>query len=145
MLKIRKVFVPLRGISLYISFLCSSNIRRGLFEFSSPYEELVYIWKKITKRNTFLQKSFRPLTRNQSIYLSIVNIVSEDLGVKFSSPYEELVYISTNNCSFYTKKNSIRFSSPYEELVYIFEGLEQLSKIQLELGFRPLTRNQSIY
>ena len=59
------VFVPLRGISLYIrtfpkgvSFLCFD-------EFSSPYEELVYIWAKDMTWVVFLSiEGFRPLTRN---------------------------------------------------------------------------------
>ena len=63
------VFVPLRGISLYIESTPTEGESGENTEFSSPYEELVYIYMK---------KNKRMLGQNQ---------------FWFSSPYEELVYI----------------------------------------------------
>ena len=63
--------------------------------------------------------SFRPLTRNQSIYYQKIKVISQKILIMFSSPYEELVYIF---------------------LYFLYES-HSLSK----LSFRPLTRNQSIY
>ena len=66
-MKVLLIFIPLRGISLYI--WQARDARRRFRIFSSPYEELVYI------------SSFK-------FCFFIV------FGIWFSSPYEELVYIS---------------------------------------------------
>ena len=82
-------------------------------EFSSPYEELVYI-------------------------IQIVVFAHTDRANEFSSPYEELVYIDDRNIVNVQVEN--QFSSPYEELVYIGILYTMCSTFDVN-SFRPLTRN----
>ena len=139
--------------------------------FSSPYEELVYIFRivrhKVVSNEIRQLQSFRPLTRNQYIYcvmrakgylpkfLSFRPLTRNQyiyylqakllqcLLQRFSSPYEELVYIL--NHMVINNYISRLFSSPYEELVYILCVNNKNRDMPNTANFRPLTRNQYIY
>ncbi len=87
-----KVFVPLRGISLYIGKLINADLNGALV--------------------------FVPL-RGISLYMLKGFDCKLFLPIRFSSPYEELVYIFIEINSCVVGISTKLFSSPYEELVYI--------------------------
>ena len=70
----RTGFRPLtRNYSIYVAalYICAAILIK---KFSSPYEELLYIFTKKSLSSGLLATSFRPLTRNYSIYNSILDI-----------------------------------------------------------------------
>ena len=137
-----KVFVPLRGISLYIYPMVLEGVELDSSKFSSPYEELVYIFEISSQNKYYFLQRFRPLTRNQSIYTLSVNLaIAFERGIVFVplrgislyifeksnvSAQPLCVFVPLRGISLYIliktvehNRKIMMFSSPYEELVYI--------------------------
>ena len=120
------VFVPLRGISLYIREKQKILEMKNFVSFSSPYEELVYIFFMCDPSTwRLILLVFVPL-RGISLYIREKQKILEMKNfVSFSSPYEELVYIS--------KKNKISSDS---SISYVFVPLRGIS-LYICLPYKP--------
>ena len=138
------VFVPLRGISLYIQKEVIDR-EKEIKEVFVPLRGIsLYI---VPNSSTDPKETFNPVfvpLRGISLYINEIDNISKRWElVKFSSPYEELVYILIDTkagkrnqlfvfvplrgISLYimintetTDSKEFKFSSPYEELVYIY-------------------------